>query len=69
MKPGDLRRFKRDLTSIGVEPDVSGLTFLVLKTVEYGGSFTVDILIDGRVEEYWGYPWVKENSEVISEAR
>lgn len=69
MKPGDLRRFKSDLTSIGVEPDVSGCTFLVLKTVKYGGPFTVDILIDGRVEENWGYPWVKENSEAISEAR
>lgn len=68
MKPGDLRRFRGDIEALGAV-HLTGGTFMVLKVIKHrGGSRRVDILVDGRVEESWGYPWVKENSEVLNEA-
>lgn len=67
MKPGDLRRFHdRSGTAAGVP--VQGKTFLVLEVTEGSGPWGVHILIEGKVVGPWGYPWVKSNSEVVSEA-
>ena len=66
MRPGDLRRFNdRNGTAVGVT--VRGKSFLVLEVTE-GAPTSVHILIDGKVLGPWGYPWVEQNSEVISEA-
>ena len=70
MNPGDLRRFKDDLNGPG--NDFDGCTFLVLKvnTSWWGGvAKTVDILLDGRIEEDMGYRWVESSAEVLNEAR
>ncbi len=69
MKAGDLRRFRSDIFALGAM-HLAGGTFMVLKVIKHReGSRRVDILVDGKVEESWGYPWVKENSEVLNEAR
>ena len=68
MKPGDLRRFKDSLIALGAD-HVEGSTFMVLRVNAIGlGVADMDILIDGRVETDLGYFWVKDSSEVISEA-
>ena len=66
MKAGELRRFNDNLDSL-VAAHASGQTFLVLEVVNNpGGVPRATILVDGKTESGWGYPWVKENSEVIS---
>ena len=69
MKPGELRRFRDSLIALGVT-HLEGSTFMVLK-VDMAGrnrvTHTVDILRDGKRVESWGYHWVKDSSEVISE--
>ena len=68
MKPGDLRRFNdRSGTAVGMA--LGGKTFLVLEVAEGSGPWGVHILMDGKVVGPWGYPWVEQNSEVISETR
>ena len=70
MKPGELRRFKDDLIEPAHEENYGGHAFTVLKVdVAQPGPLLVDILVDGRIEKEWGYLWVKENSEVLNEAR
>jgi len=70
VKPGDLRRFKDDM--IGSMGPFPGSTFMVLDVATWqvltGTNTTVDILIDGGLEEGLGYFWVEDSSEVISEA-
>lgn len=69
MKPGELRRFNEDLDSL-VSGHASGQTFLVLEVAKLRrGCRRLVILIDGKAESGWGYPWVEANSEVINEAR
>ena len=69
MKAGELRRFNENLDTL-IAVHASGQTFLVLEVVNNpGGTPTVTILIDGKTESGWGYPWVKENSEVLNETR
>jgi len=77
MKRGDIRRFKDSLDTIAVT-NLEGCTFMVLDVVErrqvfpdvpvVPGSMDVNVLVDGNVAGPWGYPWVKANSEVVSEA-
>ena len=70
MKPGDLRRFRDSLIALGVT-HLEGSTFMVLK-VDMAGrnrvTHTVDILIDGGLEEGLGYFWVEDSSEAVNEA-
>jgi hypothetical protein len=47
---------------------VEGSTFMVLRVNPARPHCTVDILIDGGLEEGLGYFWVKDSSEVINEA-
>lgn len=32
-------------------------------------SGRVDVLVGGKLKQGWGYPWVEQNSEALSEAR
>jgi hypothetical protein len=70
MKPGDLRRFKDSLIA-GGRTHLEGSNFMVLK-VDMAGrnrvTHTVDVLINDRCEEGWGYHWVEDSSETINEA-
>ncbi len=71
MKKGDLRRFKDDM--IGSMGPFPGSTFMVLDVATWQvltGSpcSTVDILIDGVLEEGLGYFWVEDSSEAVNEA-
>ena len=70
MKPGDLRQFVDSMVVLGVA-DVAweSRAFIVLKVTPTGSVRTVDILLDGRLEEGLGYRWVEDNSETINEAR
>jgi hypothetical protein len=64
MKSGELRRFH---SSVDAADNLDSRNFLVLEVFKpNGGLRKVTILVDGRVLGPWGYPWVKENSEVIS---
>ena len=42
-------------------------TFIVLKVTPFKSGRTVDILLDGRLEEGLGYFWVEANSEALNE--
>ena len=68
MKPGDLRQFVDSMVVLGVA-DVAweSRAFIVLKVTPTGSGRTVDILLDGRLEEGLGYRWVEDNSEAINE--
>ena len=59
MKPGDLRRFG-NFEAFGADHLV-GSVFMVLRVT---GQW-VDILVDGKIEPEWGYPWVEQNSEPL----
>jgi len=71
MKPGDLRRFRDSLIALGAD-HVEGSTFMVLDVATWqvltGTNTTVDILIDGGLEEGLGYFWVEDSSEAVNEA-
>jgi hypothetical protein len=68
MKPGDLRRFRDGFHAVGAE-HLRGRVFMVLEVIMQGSyAAMVNILVPGGVQLEWGYPWVKENSEVINEA-
>ena len=67
MKPGDLRRFGY-FEALGADHLV-GSVFMVLRVTGVPGKARwVDILVDGKIEPEWGYPWVEQNSEVLNEA-
>jgi len=70
VKKGDLRRFKDDM--IGSMGPFPGSTFMVLDVATWqvltGTNTTVDILIDGGLEEGLGYFWVENSSEALNEA-
>ena len=59
MKPGDLRRFDY-FEALGAD-HLAGAVFMVLRVT---GQW-VDILVDGKIEPEWGYPWVEQNSELL----
>lgn len=69
MKPGDLRQFREDMIVLGAtDADLwQGSTFIVLKVTPYNSGRTVDILLDGMIEEGLGYLWVESNSEALNE--
>jgi len=72
MKPGDLRRFKDDAVfpAAAIE-NFAGRTFVILSVFgRHPGRMAgrVEVLLDGKVLGPWGYPWVEQNSETISEA-
>lgn len=68
MKPGDLRQFVDSTIVLGTALDPGpGSTFIVLKVTPYKSGRTVDILLDGRLEEGLGYLWVEDNSEALNE--
>ena len=67
MKSGELRRFHSGVDAVD---NLDSRSFLVLEVFKgVGGLRKVTILVDGSVMGPWGYTWVKENSEVIDEAR
>ena len=67
MKAGDLRRFGY-FEALGADHLV-GAVFMVLRVTGVPGKARwVDILVDGKIEPEWGYPWVEQNSEVLNEA-
>ena len=67
MKAGDLRRFDY-FEAFGAD-HLAGAVFMVLRVIGVPGKAQwVDILVDGKVEPEWGYPWVEQNSEALSEA-
>lgn len=69
MKSGELRRFRGVLPTAEVYSCFSGSIFMVLETVKCdGGPRTVTILVDGKVAGPVVYQWLKESSEVVSEA-
>jgi hypothetical protein len=69
MRKGDLRRFRGlDRLASHSSPSweaVAGRTFLVVSAT--GEADWMSFLIDGRLEEGWGYRFVQEHSEVISD--
>ena len=68
MKPGDLRQFVDSTIVLGAALDPwPGSTFIVLKVTPYKSGRTVDILLDGRIEEGLGYFWVESSSESLNE--
>jgi hypothetical protein len=68
MKPGDLRRFSDSMIVLGADiPD--GSTFIVLKVTPFKSGRTVDILLDGGIEEGLGYFWLEDNSEALNASR
>jgi hypothetical protein len=71
MKPGELRVFRDSSIVLSPTDDFERGTFIVLKVNPmYGTSVrTVDILLDGGIEEGLGYFWVEDNSEVLNESR
>ncbi len=67
MKAGDLRRFDY-FEALGAD-HLAGAVFMVLRVTGVPGKARwVDILVDGKIEPEWGYPWVEQNSEVLNEA-
>ena len=72
MNPGDLRRFKEDTVfPLAAAKTFPGRTFLVLGIIDRvpgKRSGRVELLIDGGIQKGWGYPWVEQNSEALSEA-
>lgn len=70
MKPGDLRQFVDSMIVLGAtDTDLwERRTFIILKVTPYKSGRTVDILLDGRIEEGLGYLWVENNSELLNEA-
>lgn len=71
MKPGDLRRFSATVGGFAMGVPLGGKTFMVveMRVDRPGWDGSVNILVDGMVVGPWGYPWVEQNSEVISEER
>ena len=64
MKAGDLRRFGY-FEALGADHLV-GSVFMVLRVTGVPGKARwVDILVDGKIEPEWGYPWVEQNSEPL----
>ena len=59
MEAGDLRRFG-NFEAFGADHLV-GSVFMVLRVT---GQW-VDILVDGKIDTEWGYPWVEQNSELL----
>lgn len=69
MKPGDLRQFVDSMIVLGATDEAlwEGRTFIVLKVTPFKSGRTVDVLLDGRVEEGLGYFWVEDHSEPVNE--
>ena len=66
MKPGDLRRFG-NFEALGADHLV-GSIFMVLRVTGVPGKAQwVDIIVDGKIDTEWGYPWVEQNSEALNE--
>jgi hypothetical protein len=64
MKPGDLRRFG-NFKATGAD-HLIGCVFMVLSvTGPCGTAQWVDILVDGKIDPEWSYPWVEQNSEPL----
>ena len=66
MQPGELRRFKGDMIGSMSEVLVGGGTFVVLRVDPATERIrSVDILIDGHIDEDLGYFWVEDSSELL----
>lgn len=64
---GQLRRFG-NFEAFGADHLV-GSVFMVLRVTGVPGKAQwVDILVDGKLDPEWGYPWIEQNSEVLNEA-
>ena len=72
MKAGDLRRFKDyAFFPAAAHQTFPSRTFVILSVFGRHPGRTagrVEVLLDGNVLGPWGYPWVEQNSEAISEA-
>lgn len=69
MKPGDLRRFSDSMIVLSPTDNYERSTFIVLKVTPFKSGRTVDILLNGRIEEGLGYSWVEDHSKVLNESR
>ena len=71
MKAGDLRRFRDNAVfPLAATQTFAGRTFVILNVFgRFPGRYAgrVEVLIDDKVLGPWGYPWVEQNSEAISE--
>jgi hypothetical protein len=70
MKPGDLRRFNGNLTIDDELEFSSGDIFMVLDVFHRRSALPAEVtfLVNGKIMTGWGYPWVMNTSEVLSEA-
>ena len=72
MKPGELRRFRDSAVFPAAASETfPGRTFVILSVFgRHPGRMAgrVEVLLDGKVLGPWGYPWVEQNTETISEA-
>lgn len=65
MKPGELRRFDEGLLGGPTVECLAGSTILILEVGEEQECVT--FLIGDRIEHRWGYSWMVNATEVISE--
>jgi hypothetical protein len=67
MKPGELRKFVDSMFVLSPTDNYERRTFIVLKVTPIKSGRTIDILLDGRIEEGLGYRWVEDHSEALNE--
>lgn len=65
VEQGQLRRFRDSLMALGAD-HFEGGTFVVLRVDPATERIrSVDILIDGHIDEDLGYFWVEDSSELL----
>ena len=74
MKPGELRRFKKDAFSgTSVFERYSGETFIILsrkpRRYAYPAQYDIDIFVCGELSAGWSDKSITDFSEAIDEAR
>jgi hypothetical protein len=74
MKPGELRRFKKDAFSeTNPFKRYSGETFIILsrkpRRYAYPAQYDIDILVCGELSAGWSDKAITDFSEVVDEAR
>ena len=67
MEKGEVRQFRDDVPARTHSSAVRGKLFIVVS--EPDADDFVDIMINGELSYHWPLDFIKEESEVISEAR
>ena len=74
MNPGDLRRFYESPWPLHGESFKAGKIFMIVNVhaVDVLGGASprlqwVDILLEGKLHNGLGFPWVQQNSETLNE--